>query len=114
MSFDINKPYRTRDGRKAWAFQTPFNFLIGVIEGCGDQGYSWFSNGGSRHGDDRLDLVNTPEKRTVKVWINCYDGHGAENTAYAYPTRERADGMASDNREACIEREITYEVGEGL
>ncbi len=64
------------------------------------------------------DLVNVPEKRTVKVWLTRRREGGSDAeywTAYdneGHARRENA--MCGGRNIACIEREITFTVGEGL
>lgn len=114
MSFDINKPYRTRDGHEAKAIADPVGILHGWIQGnhiCETR--CWWRDGhvlatGTEHPHD---LVNIPEKRTVKVWINCYE----KGFCQLQLSRAEADSSyGAQCRIACIEREITFEVGEGL
>lgn len=123
MSFDINKPYRCRDGRGAWATAVPspqcngLHFIgiageshtAGVVIWWNSAGRSWSANG-----PQPSDLVNFPEKRTVKVWINVRDRSHPSDAFKTYVSRGEADHLAPLDRTACIEREITYTVGEGL
>ena len=124
MIFDISKPYRTRDGAEAWAVRSPRTMGNGeVFVGwfMRDDGNcavgSWHQNGFYRSGceDFGWDLVNVPETRTVKVWLNVYDNDRV-GIIVAHLSRPSANHGAEplNNRIACIEREITYTVGEGL
>lgn len=116
--FDINKPYTTRDGREAKVIEGPDGRLYGYWLGHGGTHQSgwWGADGSWSVGTDSNDLINVPEKRTVKVWINDY-GSGVLSL---HRTRGEADNHATTMeadcypRFACIEREIEYEVGEGL
>lgn len=136
---DLTKPMQTRDGREAQAILAPDGFLYGWYRGghhaCNGFGRGkWdgdgryypssqdVSNGSPRAPSAGMlehaaktpnDLVNIPEKRTIKVWMNIY-GAGAINFSGFWPTRHEADSNRGGGRIACIEREITYTVGEGL
>jgi hypothetical protein len=113
--FDINKPYTTRDGREVrdlvkLSRQTSNQTLyVGVAPDHFGASFvhCWMADG-RFHGSSNSDLINVPEKRTVKVWI-VIDGNGDVS---AYSVRQR---FATYSRPvAQIEREITYTVGEGL
>lgn len=122
MSFDINKPYTTRVGRKAWAVRSPEPFAIGSTYGRfigwvessswvgevrrRDPTY-WTDDGRILLGDEAFDLVNIPDRRTVKMHINIL----ADGAAYGSTARTKS---LTGNTIACIEREISFEVGEGL
>lgn len=57
------------------------------------------------------------EKRTVKVWFNVYAAKKnaeGENVAEFIGFRKKRETLDGSDRIACIEREITFEVGEGL
>jgi hypothetical protein len=85
VPFDLNKPYRTRDGREAWAVRSPKPLgydgeyeLVGWIEEIeGERPVeAWTKEGrydseGSDINDD-LDLVNVPERHVG--WVNIYAG----------------------------------------
>ena len=60
------------------------------------------------------EAIILPGPRTVtrKVWINVYSERWSPSTVY--PTKAEADSMATSERIACIEREITFAEGEGL
>jgi hypothetical protein len=114
---DLSKPYRTRDGREAWATVDPNGILVGWIRtqvGIGDdrEAQLWFSDGRAEYSrlQSSEDLVNIPETITVKVWINMYP----VQAGMLYASREAADRYSTPARTACIEREITFTVGEGL
>lgn len=122
--FDINKPCATRGGHKVrdlHVLTSPIyggDAIIGVIEESDPWVTSWTANGQFDAGVDehRLDLVNVPEKRTVKGWLNVYDDHHGMDLSMVHPSKAQADLHSSSFRKriACIEREITYTVGEGL
>ena len=114
---DLTKSYRTRDGREAQAIAAPDGRFYGwiklgdSIEGL-DAGRLLAGSRGSvlRDKGAGLDLVNVPETRTVKGWFNVWPTHIGHSHLY----RAVADRLATPDRIACIEREITYTVGEGL
>lgn len=122
--FDPTKPFTTRDGRKVRELrrlETPLmngDVFVGVMtskDGTRDNVVSWRENGMfSKYGGNSLaptDLINVPDKRKVKRWFNVYE----DGRAYGcYETKKRADDYAGTNRIACVEREIEFEVGEGL
>lgn len=119
MTLDLTKAYTTRDGREAKVLGTmPDGRLCGWVAAEIPGVYvsaHWAPNGQYGLEDSGMNLVNVPEKRTVTVWINIGDG---DVSSYAiYGSREEADAMStySDVRRiACIEREITFDVDEGL
>lgn len=112
-TFDINKPFKTRDGRNVHLYSKNANgpFPIhGVVDG-NYAPYGWRKDGTfTWHQNHPLDLVNMPERRKVKVWINVYP----PGLYACHGLREEADNKAAADRIACIEREIEYTVGEGL
>lgn len=118
MSFDISKPYRCRDGRKAKVLGSmPDGRLCGWIMGKGGwyETISWqpdgLLSGGILLG---FDPVNVPKIRTVKVWANIYPaGNGAQVFGFG-SAAERDSAAYGSGRIAKIEREITSTVGEGL
>lgn len=115
MGFDINRPYRTRDGHAANAIVAPDGRLYGWRRDERWQIVSaeWDQVSGLRYGPSypcNDDLVNVPENRTVKVWINVYD----DGWFSASQTRRDANQNSTPQRIACIEREIEFTVGEGL
>ena len=111
---DINKKYRTRDGREVRIYAT---------DGCGefqihgaiktDIGWScseWKLNGQSyvnRSGPNDLIEVRPRIQRTV--WLNVYPSM----VVHRY-TKQDADFQAGKDRLACVRVEIDCEEGEGL
>jgi len=115
---DLTRPYHTREGGEAKAVKGPdgklYGYFITLKNGEAD-GADWDSDGKWWKEDypdpHQWDLVNVPEPRTVKVWFNVYSGPLGWS---GYLTRSDADRTAAPSRIACIEREITFTVGEGL
>jgi hypothetical protein len=134
-TFDLSRPYTTRDGRKAFATVGPDGRLYGWaaqpgggIESWEAEGYdaeSWEADGCYRMPGDpepcAWDLVNPDVPiLTIKTFINVYrhiDG-GSYFFGSSNSTRADADACSKSldgvTRIACIEREISYVVGEGL
>jgi hypothetical protein len=117
---DLTKPYRCRNGLEAQAFPCPDGTLVGwVKERDGAVSHEdWQGDGSYVPGSRELghDLINVPQTRTIKVWFNVYsyedDYIGFGNV---YSTRAAADeGGIGKDRIACLQRELTFEVGEGL
>lgn len=115
---DLTKPYRTRNGCEAHVVEGPDGWLYGYHMGGANGGKSrtwWRPNGAFNPTDDQneFDLVAVPETRTVKVWMNIYESNAGWFSG-AWPSKKEADSNRGGGRIACIEREITYTVGEGL
>ena len=122
MSFDISKPYKTRDGHSASAIRHPDagceHLAIGTYSNEHIRPGLWaLNNGGKWAGDDNshggwqqpdhpLDLVNVPETRTV--WLNIY----SSGWSYGHSSRAHADERSGGDRVACVE--LTFTIGEGL
>lgn len=111
---DVNKTYRTRDGREVRIYATDCGEaepIHGAIK-CGQQWryFIWTENGRYLKNKDTLsDLVEVRPRIKRTVWLNV-NKHGY--TA-VYPTREYADA-AVEQRLACVKVEIDCEEGEGL
>jgi len=114
---DINKTYRTRDGREARIYAT---------DGCAERpvhgayqdklGWrisNWFSNGdwGVNRIKYELDLIEVRPRHKKAVWLNVY---GTGIIPEACSSKERADAAAGCNRIACIKVELDFAEGEGL
>ena len=114
---DINKTYRTRDGREVRIYATDgrggtaIHGAIKISSGDWLQ-ESWWSSGQlltSLQSDSDLIEVRPRHKRTV--WVNVYEsGIIPENCS----SKERADLAAACGRIACIKVELDFEEGEGL
>ena len=111
---DINKTYRTRNGREVRIYATdgagirPVHGAIKTDEGWVRE--DWSSDGGfggnMRFSDDLIE-VRPRHKRTV--WVNVYD-----DTCRTADSKQSADAYATANRIACIKIELDFEEGEGL
>ena len=113
---DINKQYRTRDGREVRIYATDGGGpcpIHGAISGLNFWSTAnWSKNGsytvvyGQEHDNDIIE-VRPRHKRTV--WVNLYD----DSKPALHLSRELADQHCLD-RIACIKVELDYEEGEGL
>ena len=119
---DINKKYRTRDGREVRIYAT---------DGDGDPSthgaikdyYRWsaavWKNDGkwlwsaSSFGEpsQSLDLIEVPPRHKRTVWMNVY---GSGIVPEVWSSKENADRAAACGRIACIKVELDFEEGEGL
>lgn len=114
---DINKKYRTRDGREVRIYATDGRggtAIHGAIKiSSGDwMQESWWSSGQlltSLQSDSDLIEGRPRHKRTV--WVNVY---GSGVVPEACSSKERADLAAACGRIACIKVELDFEEGEGL
>ena len=114
---DINKKYRTRDGREVRIYATDGHggtAIHGAIKiSSGDwMQESWWSSGQlltSLQSDSDLIEGRPRHKRTV--WVNVY---GSGVVPEACSSKERADLAAACGRIACIKVELDFEEGEGL
>ena len=115
---DINKTYRTRDGREVRIYATDGGGpqpVHGAVSGLNFWSTaSWSKNGsyklayGQEHDNDLIE-VRPRHKRTV--WLNVY---GSGVVPEACSSKERADLAAACGRIACIKVELDFEEGEGL
>ena len=118
MMIDINKKYRTRDGREVRIYATDGGGpqpVHGAISGLNFWSTAnWSKNGsytvvyGQEHDNDLIE-VRLRHKRTV--WLNVY---GSGVVLEACSSKERADLAATCGRIACIKVDLNFEEGEGL
>jgi hypothetical protein len=119
---DPNTGYVTRDGRKVRILATDIRgarvILAAIDDGGYESIYTYFPGGRINiTGDYPLDLMCTPERRTV--WVNVFKTNRL-GTWFGPPRPSRceaeADFMTScyvpNSRIACVE--VTYTEGEGL
>ena len=117
MSFDPSKPVQTRDGRPARIICTDAKgprVMVALVD-CSthEEARAYYSNGSRSNGMSFVnqdDLVNTPETKSLKRWLNVDE----DGTVKAYASRQYADEWASDDRVACLLRTFEYKVGDGL
>ena len=112
---DVNKTYRTRDGREVRIYATDCGEaepIHGAIK-CGQQWryFIWTENGRYLKNQDTLsDLVEVRPRIKRTVWLNVY----ADKSGDYSQARSIADCMTGPNRIACVKVEIDCEEGEGL
>ena len=114
---DINKQYRTRDGREVRIYATDGTddqSIHGAVkDGNGWTITAWYSDGvharSNRNGP--IDLIEVRPRHKRTVWLNMY---GSGVVPEACRSKERADLAAACGRIACIKVELDFEEGEGL
>jgi len=113
---DINKKYRTRDGREVRIYATDgaqFGTCIhGAVLDNGWWGSVTWGSDGSKYSwrEDDLDLIEVRPRHKQTVWLNVY---GRTDDVTAYNDKWKADQSVSP-RIACIKVELDFEEGEGL
>jgi len=121
MTIDINKNYRTRDGKDVRIYAVdgygPYSVHGAVEKKTGVWIIeSWTSNGAVSNGavspilNGSYDLVEVKPRIKQKVWVNVYPDH----CLGAYHEKRHADEMAAPHRIGCVQVEIDIEEGEGL
>lgn len=104
---DINKQYRTRDGREVRLLMVDAGGNCPVIGAFKRADGTWSSCEwpaiGKYHALSDLDLIEVKPKHVR--WVNYYPG-------CHHPSRESADRNAGSARIACIR--VEFEEGEGL
>jgi hypothetical protein len=112
---DINKTYRTLDGREVRIYATdgtPPHEVHGALKSTASDGwifYSWRADG-KHHRDFVLGLIEVRPRHKRTVWLNVYDDHP---NVIGWNTKKDADEPAS-KRLACIKVDLDFEEGEGL
>jgi hypothetical protein len=117
---DINKKYRTRDGREVRIYATDGGDLCEnrTIHGAVLSGSNWvFAVWNAMNGkcyvsvmqDMGIDLIEVRPRHKRTVWVNIYD----DSKPALHLSRELADQYRCD-RIACIKVELDFEEGEGL
>ena len=112
---DINKKYRTRDGREVRIYATdgaddfPVHGAIKDLNEAVWRSYCWKSDGFSVYSEFYLIEVRPSHKRMV--WLNMY---GSGVVPEACSSKERADLAAACGRIACIKVELDFEEGHGI
>jgi len=107
---DINKKYRTRDGREVRIYATDGgdDFPVhGAIKDRDDavwRNYSWHSNGFGVYSD--LNLIEARPRHKRTVWLHVFKNSTVCATEEAY--------YEITNRIACIKVDLDFEEGEGL
>ena len=113
---DINKTYRTMDGREVRIYATDgvgdYPIHGAMLCDKGWHGEYWTAQGETYSGRSHLhDLVEVKPRIQRELWINVYPD---PKRVWAYHTKEDADWRAIRERLACVKMIIDCEEGEGL
>ena len=115
---NINKKYRTRDGREVRIYATdgggrnPVHGSIKEEDGWIFQ--VWPKSGRYFEDDDedyRIDLIEVRPRHKRTVWLNMYSEGFISSE---HEDKEAADRSAFAGRIACIKVKLDFEEGEGL
>lgn len=117
---DINKKYRTRDGREVRILMTDGgDWCYPVIAAYKDTEGRWwplhltaegrFSPSGRK---DLLDLIEVKPRIQREVWVNVYPM--SMEGVRIHLSKDKADREAGKSRIACVKLVIDCEEGEGL
>jgi hypothetical protein len=110
---DINKKYRTRDGREVRIYAVDGNMPLCVHGAFKDHGEwrscSWQQDGVQFFVKGPFDLIEVKPRIQRTVWVNVYS-----NGFAGWGDRKTADANSSFTRLACVTVEIDCEEGEGL
>jgi len=112
---DINKKYRTRDGREVRIYAT--DGANGKVHGAilmeeGWEHRTWSSSGYIMMCEDhKYDLIEVRPRHKKAVWLNVYVNGALPEVC---SSKEHADRNAGCNRIACIKVELDFAEGEGL
>lgn len=110
---DINKKYRTRDGREVRIYAMDgggVHCVHGAVKN--PEGWamcSWMQGGSEMFLERSCDLVEVKPRIQQTVWLNVFP-----KTIATYFHRLDADTYAGSSRLACVKVEIDCEEGEGL
>lgn len=115
---DINKQYRTRDGREVRLYATDGEEHA-PIHGAVKSEFVWFpfqwkgdGTGYVRCGE--LDLIEVKPRIKRTVWQNIIKDTYGDLVFSTYHTKAEADRHHYDRRIACVKIEIDCEEGDGL
>jgi hypothetical protein len=112
---DINKKYRTRDGREVRIYSTDTEGAKKAVHGAIKEKDGWYMLAWSKNGivsnvDRNLDLIEVRPRHKRTVWVNVY---GPESQT-SHHSREQADEERDPECLACIKVDLDFEEGEGL
>jgi len=120
---DINKTYRTRDGREVRIYATDGDGSGSAIHGAIKNFYGWVATiwnpdgkchwGAGCYGDPTPanDLIEVRPRHRKTVWLNVY---GTGIIPEVCSSKERADVAAGCNRIACVRVDLDFCEGDGL
>jgi len=112
---DINKKYRTRDGREVRIYAVdgggmhPVHGSIKTSDGW--RSFTWPSDGRIACDENCGDLIEVKPRIQRTVWLNVYTGGVS---IWMHSSKEEADLHAEPKRHACYKVEIDVEEGHGL
>ena len=109
---DINKKYRTRDGREVRIYATDgwsASPVHGAIKVEGEWRSSCWSVRGIHHTDRAYDLVEVRPRHKRTVWVTVYPMN-----RYQISDENIQCDIYPPKRIACIKVELDFEEGEGL
>jgi hypothetical protein len=118
---DINKKYRTRDGREVRIYATDGAMprpVHGAVKSSYDStwhSFQWHEDGRLVHNVlavDLSDIIEVRPRHKWTVWLNVYPPN--VYTCDGANTKSVADNRADYTRIACIKVELDFEEGEGL
>ena len=112
---DINKTYRTRDGREVRIYATDADGAKKSVHGAVKEKDGWYMLAWSKNGvvsniDRNLDLIEVRPRHKWAVWLNIY----GRTSFTSHISREQAEVEHDTDRIACIKGEVDFEEGEGL
>jgi hypothetical protein len=118
---DINKKYRTRDGREVRIYATDGggrNAIHGAIKMENGWIYQIWPKGGRYFEDEDgdeveeywIDLIEVRPRHKRTMWVNIYE---KSDNVTAYDEKWKAD-QSGATRIACIKVELDFAEGEGL
>jgi hypothetical protein len=114
---DINKKYRTRDGREVRIYAMDGRAMYpihgAILQEHGWQQSCWAVDGLhsiSSSGNHSGDLIEVRPRHKRTVWMNIY----GPKSFTSHISREQADNEFDDDRIACIKVELDFAEGEGL
>ena len=117
---DINKQYRTRNGREVRIYATDGGGTCSVHGAILKNG-EWESTRWNKYGVDiynshyKDNLVEVKPRIKQTIWVNVYpESVSLKIMSVSWPSKERADNQAMSNRIACVKVEIDCEEGDGL
>ena len=112
---DINKQYRTRDGREVRIYAIDGGGPKKPVHGAVKEKDGWYMLAWSKNGvvsniDRNLDLIEVRPRHKWKVWMNIY----GPTSFTSHISREQAEDEQDTNRIACIRVDLDFAEGDGL
>lgn len=104
------KPVVTGDGYKVIiaGYNSEVSLNHQVIGWVDDAAKSWSTEGKYYKQDiSSYDIFMESEVKTIKGWMNIYPSN---HTSKIHLSKESADAVAADDRIACVEVEVSYEI----